>query len=234
MSESKKKRLIKYQGVKVKINARDVLNQIRDKYPMPISASAAWGKLKNDPEFFDAIIEAVSGGMSVQYFAESVGLSPGKVNIWMNRQEGQRAKDYDEARQSRAAMFAERILGITEEVKEGTLTPPQGKVIVDNLRWLAETHDRDRWGAKLQARVELTTTVEMHLLAVEELAKRVRAGDTRPVIEGEVMAQEDEPMLGPALQEDMGPKAVNQEEIALSDQELQERVNQVEIEELLG
>jgi polyhydroxyalkanoate synthesis regulator phasin len=225
--------LVQYRRKKG-INARDVLNQIRDKYPMPTSEAVAWARLKEDPEFFDAIIEAVGGGMSVQYFAESVGLSPGKVSIWMNRQEGARAKEYDEARQSRAAMFADRILVITEEVKSGELTPPQGKVIVDNLKWLAETHDRERWGAKIQARVELTTTVEMHLLAVEELAKRVKAGDPRPVIEGEVLVEDNELMLGPALQEDMGPRAVNPEERALSNQELQERINQAEIEELLG
>jgi polyhydroxyalkanoate synthesis regulator phasin len=230
----KAKKLIKYKGNKGKklMNARDILEQIRAKFPMPSSEAAAWGKLKQDPEFFDAIIEAVSGGMSVQYFAESVGLSPGKVNIWMNRQEGGKAKAYDEARQSRAAMFADRILDITDEVKAGTLTPPQGKVIVDNLRWLAETHDRDRWGAKIQARVELTSTVEMHLLAVEELAKRVKVRDTRPVIEGEVLVEEKD--LVPAMQEDPGPRAVNEEEIPLSEEVLGERINQAEIRELLG
>ena len=226
------KRLIKYKKGGKGLNARDVLEQIKAKYPMPSSEAAAWIKLKEDPEFFDAIIEAVSGGMSVQYFAESVGLSPGKVNIWMNRQEGQRAKEYDEARQSRAAMFADRILGITEEVKAGDLTPPQGKVIVDNLRWLAETHDRDRWGAKLQARVELTTTVEMHLLAVAELAKRVKARDTRPVIEGEVVVEEQD--LAPAMQDDPGPQAVNEDEIPPTEAVLQQRIQRAEIEELLG
>ena len=228
------KKLIKYKKRKGKklMNARDVLEQIKAKYPMPSSEAAAWIKLKEDPEFFDAIIEAVSGGMSVQYFADSVGLSPGKVNIWMNRQEGQRAKEYDEARQSRAAMFADRILGITEEVKAGDLTPPQGKVIVDNLRWLAETHDRDRWGAKLQARVELTTTVEMHLLAVAELAKRVKARDTRPVIEGEVVVEEQD--LAPAMQDDPGPQAVNEDEIPPTEAVLQQRIQRAEIEELLG
>jgi hypothetical protein len=229
----KAKALIEYRKKKG-INARDVLNQIRDKYPMPTSESAAWAKLKEDPEFYDAIIEAVSGGMSIQYFAESVGLSPGKVSIWMNRQEGARAKEYSEARQSRAAMFADRILDITDEVKAGALTPPQGKVIVDNLKWLAEAHDRDRWGSKIQARVELTTTVEMHLLAVEELAKRVKVGDTRPVIEGEVLAEDNEKMLGPALQADLGPRAVNPEERVPTNQELDERIRQAEIEELLG
>jgi hypothetical protein len=74
----------------------------------------------------------------------------------------------------------------------------------------------------------------MHLLAVEELAKRVKAGDPRPVIEGEVLVEDNELMLGPALQEDMGPRAVNPEERAPSNQELQERINQAEIEELLG
>ena len=226
------KKLIKYKKGGKGLNARDVLEQIKAKYPMPSSEAAAWIKLKEDPEFFDAIIEAVSGGMSVQYFAESVGLSPGKVNIWMNRQEGQRAKEYDEARQSRAAMFADRILGITEEVKAGDLTPPQGKVIVDNLRWLAETHDRDRWGAKLQARVELTTTVEMHLLAVAELAKRVKARDTRPVIEGEVVVEEQD--LAPAMQDDPGPQAVNEDEIPPTEAVLQQRIQRAEIEELLG
>ena len=231
---SKAKKLIKYKSRKGKklINSRDILDQIRAKFPMPSSEAAAWAKLKEDPEFFDAIIEAVSGGMSVQYFAESVGLSPGKVNIWMNRQEGERAREYDEARQSRAAMFADRILGITDEVKAGDLTPPQGKVIVDNLRWLAETHDRDRWGAKIQARVELTTTVEMHLLAVEELAKRVKARDTRPVIEGEVLVEEKD--LVPAMQDDPGPRAVNEDEIPVTDEVVLERVRRAEVEELLG
>jgi hypothetical protein len=97
---------------------------------------------------------------------------------------------------------------------------------------LAETHDRDRWGAKIQARVELTSTVEMHLLAVEELAKRVKVRDTRPVIEGEVLVEEKD--LVPAMQEDPGPRAVNEEEIPLSEEVLGERINQAEIRELLG
>lgn len=211
------------------INSREVLDKIRERYPMPASSRVAWDQLRNDPEFFDAVVEAVSGGMSVQYFAESVGLSPGKVNIWMNRQEGERAKRYEEAKQSRAAMFADRILRITEEVRSGELTPPQGKVIVDNLRWLAETHDRGRWGQKIQARVEMASTVEMHLLAVEELANRVKKGDARPVIEGEVVVDNPEEILGPAMAEELGPKPVHPEEVIPDERELRTKLTEEDL-----
>ncbi len=188
------------------LNTQDVLNQIRAKWPMPTTRGHVWNQLKEEPEFFDLVIDAVSSGMSVQYFAESVGIPPGKVSIWMNRLEGEQKNRYEEARHSRAAMFAERILTILDEVKAGILTPPQGKVIVDNLRWLAKAHDQNMWGDKLQSRVEVVSTTEMHLLAVQELAERVIRRDPRPVIEGEVFESDESERI------EVGPDALAEDE----------------------
>jgi hypothetical protein len=188
------------------VTAKEVLERIKDRFPMPSTHGTAWSQLKDEPEFFDAVIEAIAGGMSIQYFAQAIGLSPGKVSMWLNRQEGERQKRYDEARKARAAGFADRILRILDEVEAGTLTPPAARVMADNMRWMAERYDPDLWGNKIQARLEVVTTVEMHLAAVEELARRIKRGDERPVIEGEVL-----PTYVP--KKDLGPDPVEAEEV---------------------
>lgn len=164
----------------------DILAKVKEKYPLP-TADEGWKTLKEDPQFFEAVLESVAAGHSVSTFAKNLGLSPTRVNAWLAtlRDEDKKHR-YNEARHARANHMADRILEVCEQVEMGILAPPAGRMIADNLKWMAARLDPHIWGDKLQVKAEVKTTAEMHLEAVRELSKRVKARDERPVIEGEV------------------------------------------------
>jgi hypothetical protein len=165
--------------------ARQVLEEVKAKYPMPGSQSN-WKALKEDPGFFDILLEAIASGHSIIDFARAVDLPEGRITSWLARLGDAQQDQYASARQARATIMAERILVEMENVRLGLVPPSQGKFICDNLMWLAARLDPQQWGNKIHVQAEVKTTTEMHLEAVRELAERVRGGDTRPVIEGEV------------------------------------------------
>lgn len=181
---------------------QDVVNQMKEKYPLPIQ-NYNWKQLKDDPDFFDTIMEAVASGYSVSYFAQSVGLNGHKLATFLKRLEGDRKQQYEEARAARAMYNADQILEVIRKVEDGELLVPAARMIADNLKWMAERLDPELWGNKLQVRADIKTSPEMHLEALRELAERMKAGDQRPVIEGEV---EPRMMLNVRPEEDdLGP-----------------------------
>lgn len=181
---------------------QDVVNQMKEKYPLPIQ-NYNWKQLRDDPDFFDTIMEAVASGYSVSYFAQSVGLNGHKLATFLKRLEGDRKQQYEEARAARAMYNADQILEVIRKVEDGELLVPAARMIADNLKWMAERLDPELWGNKLQVRADIKTSPEMHLEALRELAERMKAGDQRPVIEGEV---EPRMMLNVRPEEDdLGP-----------------------------
>jgi hypothetical protein len=101
---------------------------------------------------------------------------------------------------------ADQLLGIIEKVENGELMVPAARMMADNLKWMAERMDPELWGNKLQVRADIRTSAEMHLEALRELAERMKAGDDRPVIEGQV-----EPKMQISLRPedaDLGPDPV--------------------------
>lgn len=163
----------------------DVVARVKEKYPLPVTDNS-WKQLRDDPDFFDTVMEAVAGGYSVSYFAQSVGLNGQKLATFLNRLEGERKEQYREARSARAMHHADQLLEIIRKVEDGELLVPAARMMADNLRWMAERMDPELWGNKLQVRADVRTSPEMHLEALRELAERMKAGDERPVIEGEV------------------------------------------------
>ena len=81
--------------------------------------------------------------------------------------------------------MADRILDLLDQVEMGLIEATQARLIVDNLKWMAARLDPHIWGDRLEVQANVKTTTEMHLEAVRELAKRIKSGDERPVIEGE-------------------------------------------------
>lgn len=165
---------------------QEILEKVKKKYPLP-SLNDEWKTLRQDKDFFGAIMEAVASGQSVSSFARQLGLSPTRMSSWLSTLNDEvMVQRYAEARLSRASIMADRILDICDQVESGLISPQMARVIVDNLKWIASRLDPAIWGDKLQIRAEVKTTTEMHLDAVREMSKRIKAGDDRPVIEGEV------------------------------------------------
>jgi len=163
----------------------DVVARVKEKYPLPVT-DFNWKQLREDPDFFDTVMEAVAGGYSVSYFAQSVGLNGPKLATYLKRLTGEQAEQYAEARSARAMVHADQLLDIIRKVEEGELLVPAARMMADNLKWMAERMDPELWGNKLQVRADIRTSPEMHLEALRELAERLKAGDERPVIEGEI------------------------------------------------
>ena len=182
--------------------AKEILEGVKERYPVP-SANSAWHQLRDDPEFFQVLLESVSSGHSIADFARAVDLPAGRITAWLARMEGPAQRQYEHAREARAMIFADRILGYMEEVKDGTLPPAQAKYLTDSVMWLASRLDPQHWGNKIEVKGEIRSTVEMHLEAVRELAEKIKHGDRTPVIEGEV-----EPKLIPEVHE---PSAIEME-----------------------
>lgn len=183
----------------------DVVARVKEKYPLPVT-DFNWKQLRQDPDFFDTVMEAVAGGFSVSYFAQSVGLNGQKLATWLKRLEGEQKQQYEDARAARAMHHADQLLDIIEKVEHGELMVPAARMMADNLKWMAERMDPELWGNKLQVRADIRTSAEMHLEALRELAERMKAGDDRPVIEGQV-----EPKMQISLRPedaDLGPDPV--------------------------
>jgi DNA-binding transcriptional ArsR family regulator len=163
-----------------------VLDKVKEKYPLP-SVNDAWKILRADDEFFESIMEAVASGQSVSTFARALGLSATRMSSWLSTLKDEaKVVRYEEARRCRAAMMADRILDVCDQVETGLISPQMARIIVDNLKWIAARLDPNIWGDKIQIKGEIKTTTEMHLEAVRELSKRVKNRDDRTVIEGEL------------------------------------------------
>jgi len=174
---------------------QEILAKVKKKYPLP-SLNDEWKALRQDEDFFDAIMEAVASGQSVSSFARQLGLSPTRMSSWLSTlSDDVKIVKYQDARLSRANIMADRILDICDQVETGLISPQMARVIVDNLKWIAARLDPAIWGDKLQVRAEIKSTTEMHLEAVREMSKRIKLGDDRPVIEGEVYNATDMGLL---------------------------------------
>lgn len=177
----------------MKTTVKDTLDKLRHAYPLP-ETGGVWKTLRESPEFFDTLLEAVSDRLSIRQFCKAANLSYGTVQAWLRDglNEDQK-KRYELARQVRAASYAEEIEDLLNDLKHERRTAQDTKVMVDSLMKMAKVMDPHIWGDRLQVRTETKTTVEMHLEGVMELAQKIRDGDfTGQVIEGEV-----EPKLMP-------------------------------------
>jgi hypothetical protein len=163
----------------------DPLARIRAKWPLP-TAHDHWTRLKADPEFFEALLEAIANRQSVREFCRVGSLSYSTVMSWLRAglNEAQK-KAYELSRQVRAASYAEEMEGYLTDLKEGRRNAQETRVLVNSLLKLAKAMDPHIWGDRLQVQTEQKTTVEMHLEGVMELAQMIRQGDfSGTVIEG--------------------------------------------------
>lgn len=174
---------------------QQILEKVKKKYPLP-SMDESWKQLRADDEFFETAMEAVSAGHSVAQFARLVGIPGNRVSSWLSTlTDPVKVQAYEDARRARAQYMADKILDICDQVESGLITPQMARIIVDNMRWMAERLDPQIWGKKLEIKAEVKSTTEMHLEAVREMSRRIKSGDDRPVIEGEIAQTMDMGLL---------------------------------------
>ena len=97
----------------------------------------------------------------------------------------EQVKEYENARVIRASAMADRILDICDQVESGLLDAQQGKLIADNMKWIAARLDPHLWGDRIQIKAEVKTSAEQHLDAVRQLSEMIKKGKEGVVIEGE-------------------------------------------------
>jgi len=165
--------------------ASEILAEVKSRYPLP-GKDLYWKEIRQDPIFFEAVIDAVMGGQSVSTFARSFGLKPTRVCAWLaTGLNDEQVKEYENARVIRASAMADRILDICDQVESGLLDAQQGKLIADNMKWIAARLDPHLWGDRIQIKAEVKTSAEQHLDAVRQLSEMIKKGKEGVVIEGE-------------------------------------------------
>lgn len=150
--------------------------------PEPGGGKATWKELRKRPQFWDDLLDAIAGGDSVMNFARGHNIKPSLLTAWIHRfpDSSEQAQQYAGARRARAEYMADRIITTCDQVQVGDITPPQGRVIIDALRWMAARLDPHIWGEKLNIKAEITQTTELHLIAIREMAEKVKGGGQVP------------------------------------------------------
>ncbi len=171
----------------------DRVERLKKEHPLPVCGlgTSEWKELRESQGFWDKLIDEVSCGGSVTYFARQHRVKHSVLNAWLSRfKEGTpRFEEYAAARRARANAMADRMLEYVEQIGAGLISPPQGRVMIDALRWMAARLDPHIWGDKLHIDAKIQSTTELHLAAVKQMADQVKQGGN--VYEGEYVDPEE-------------------------------------------
>ena len=136
------------------------------------------------PEFWNNLFEGmVDRGLSLREYSAVTGVPYGETLRQINRTEALKER-WETALKAKAYGKVEEIEEVTWQVLRGEIDANSGRAVSDNLKWLAEQYDGDRWGKRQRHDVNVTNLNDKHLSAMKEL--------TSPnVIEGEVVDSSD-------------------------------------------
>jgi hypothetical protein len=128
--------------------------------------------LLESPNFMPELCEYVSTGGSLTEFAVASGIPYGRLHRFLMSNE-ERKTQIDIARKARAQWHVDRMEGLANSVEQEQIDPHAARVASDIRRWVASRLDMQQWGDKMQTKVEITDTTQLHLEAVRNLMRTV-------------------------------------------------------------
>jgi hypothetical protein len=128
--------------------------------------------LLESPNFMPELCEYVSTGGSLTEFAVASGIPYGRLHRFLMGNE-ERKTQIDIARKARAQWHVDRMEGLANSVEQEQIDPHAARVASDIRRWVASRLDMQQWGDKMQTKVEITDTTQLHLEAVRNLMRTV-------------------------------------------------------------
>ena len=137
------------------------------------------------PEFWNNLFEGmVDRGLSLREYSAVTGVPYGETLRQIHRSEALEDR-WKLALRAKAYGKVEEIEEVTWHVLRGEIDANSGRAASDNLKWLAEKLDGERWGKSQRHDINVTNLNDKHLSAMKEL--------TSPnVIEGEVVDSDGE------------------------------------------
>lgn len=126
---------------------------------------ARWQALKANPDFARQCIARIACGDSIRALAAENDIPINTFWHWITKEHGEELKA---ARQAAAAVMADRMLELAEQVEAGEVDPKAARSAASIRQWLASRYDRETFGDK--TKVEMTATVQQqHLEALRQL-----------------------------------------------------------------
>lgn len=129
-------------------------------------------ELMSKPAFMPELMEYVSTGGSLVEFSIANQIPYGRLHRYLNS-DPERKAQLDTARQARALWHVDRMENLANSVEQERIDPHAAKVASDIRRWVAARLDMQQWGDKMQQKIEITDTTQLHLEAVRNLMKTV-------------------------------------------------------------
>jgi hypothetical protein len=127
-------------------------------------------RLREKPEFWDALFEEIAGGMALMEFARIHDLPYTTVREWILKDDAL-AQRFAHARSLRADRNAAAIERLAQEVEDGGLDPHRAKVSIDARKWIAERMDPQAFGQKQALDIKVQDVSKLHLEALRERMK---------------------------------------------------------------
>jgi len=124
--------------------------------------------------FMPELCEYISNGGSLVQFALTAQIPYGRMHQFLMADE-ERKQQIEIAKRARAMWHVDRIERLADSVEQEQIDPHAAKVASDIRRWVASRLDMQQWGEKVQQKIEITDTTQLHLEAVRNLMKTVNA-----------------------------------------------------------
>lgn len=109
-------------------------------------------------ELIDTICTRIAGGESLRSICQDVDMPAiSTILLWVvDGKHPEFSERYAQAREAQGHSDADRIREVMAAVAAGQMTPQQGKVIIDGLKWIAERQAPRQYAAKSERKLEMS------------------------------------------------------------------------------
>ena len=134
-------------------------------------------EIRSEEEILEDILEGMYLGESVRGMSAKNGVSDSWFWKRLDKSE-ELQKRYARARIAQGENHAARLMSIVDQVKSGKLTPEQGRVMADVLKWTASKLHHKAFGDRIEQSVTLGVTDGLAAVLDRVRTKRVQSVDT--------------------------------------------------------
>lgn len=109
-------------------------------------------------ELIEEICTRIAGGESLRSICRDADMpAMSTVLLWVvDGKHPEFSEQYAQAREAQGHSDADRIREVMAAVAEGQMTPQQGKVIIDGLKWIAERQAPKQYAARSERKLEMS------------------------------------------------------------------------------
>jgi polyhydroxyalkanoate synthesis regulator phasin len=127
---------------------------------LDLDLSGSYSSAMFDPAKAEQIVSQIWEGKSMRQATAEVGVKNPTFMLWVNENE-HLAEQYARAIATRAEIHAQRIEDVIDKVESGELKPDQGRVMADQLKWIASKLNPRRYGDKVMSEVDMTLRISI-------------------------------------------------------------------------